>query len=300
MQAPRVGSILVGVDIAPGQGPDPVLTTAATLARALDAELHVVHAVECGPVTPPLLPSLAQEMETAARALDLYLEETLPSGQVAASREVGLGRAHRILAARAEELSVGLLVVGPYRGGGLARALGTTTDRLLRTLHTPCWVARGSLDLPTRRIAVATDFSDLSRPALDLALTLARDLGGSTSAGAPLPDLDVLHVEWPAALADDPGREEGVLLPLLRDEIESAKRRTGLEHAAVIHPMVLGALDPSRGLLAHAAEHRPDVVVLGTHGHGAVMRTLLGSVASIVAREAKGHVVLVPSGEVGS
>jgi len=300
MTAPPIGSILVGVDIALREGPDPVLATAAALAQVLRAELHVVHAVESGPVTPPLLPSVTQGLETAARALDLYLDKALLQGQAFASRHVGLDRAHRVLAARAHEVSADLVVVGPHRGGVLGRALGTTTDRLLRTLHTPCWVARGGLDLPLRRLAVATDFSDLSRPALDFALLLARDLGGAATVGAPRPDLDVLNVEWPAALDDDPDREEGVLIPQLADEIAAAKGRTGLDHVAVVHPRVVAALDPSRGILSHAAEYHPGVVVLGTHGHGALARTLLGSVASIVAREAPGHVVLVAPREVES
>jgi nucleotide-binding universal stress UspA family protein len=252
-------------------------------------------------VTPPLIPALSQEMETAARALDLHLDAALSDEVPLATRHVGLGRAHRVLADRAATMGADLLVLGPhrYRGPGLGvRGLGTTTDRLVRTAEVPCWIARGELPLPLGRLMVATDLSDLSRPALDLALHLAAGLGGAADAvGAPPPEVDVVHVEWPAALRHDPDREARVLLPNLADEITLAGRRTGLGGKVLTHPRVCAAVDPSRGILAHGAEHGLPVTVLGTHGRGALARALLGSVAAIVAREAPGHVVLVPPGE---
>lgn len=294
-----IRSILVGVDLSTEEGPDAVLTAAGRLAAALDAELHVVHAVESGPLAPPLLPSLAQEMETARAALDGYLDERLPAGVETASRHVGLGRAHEVLADRVNALEVDLLVVGAHRDGPMRVVmLGTTVDRILRTTSVPCWVVRGELDLPLARVATASDFSELSRPALDWAFSIADRLGATIgSTGSPPVELDVLHVEWPAALRDDPDREEAILRPGLDDEIASAKHRTGLGEGILIRPRVLAAVDPSRGILTHAAAEHPDVTVLGTHGRGSMARALLGSVASIVAREASGHVMLVPPPE---
>lgn len=299
MTASGIRSIVVGVEVGEREGPDPVLGTARALAEALDAELHVVHALESGPLEPPLLPNVSEEVDRARRALDLYLESLPADGREPDTRHVELGRAHRVLMERAEVVGADLLVLGPHRGARLPTGgLGTTTDRLLRTARIPCWIARGTLELPLKRLAAATDFSARSHPALDLALGLASDLGAATdSAGAPRPDLSVLHVEWPATLRDDPDLAERELLPRLAEEVSAAEVRTGLGQAAVIRPRVLAARDPSWGILTHISQESPDVTVLGTHGRGAVARTLLGSVAAVVARDAPGPVVLVPPRE---
>lgn len=296
MTASGIRSIVVGVEVEEREGPDPVLATASVLAAALQAELHVVHALESGPLDPPLLPNVSQQVDRAARALEAYLAAFPGLDPEPTSSHVALGRAHRVISDRAEEVQADLLVLGPHRGARLPiGGLGTTTHRLLRTARVPCWIARGTLEVPLHRLAVATDFSVRSYPALDLALALAADLGGAEeSAGAPPPELDVLYVEWPATLRDDPDKETGELLPRLSGELSAAVERTGLDRAAVGRPRVLSATDPARGILEHISHEGPGVTLLGTHGRGAVARALLGAVASVVARDAPGPVVLVP------
>lgn len=296
MYAPRIKRILVGVDLPPGDQEDSVLGTAVQLARALKAELHLVHAVEAGPLEPPLLPSLTVQMEDARRAVDAYLDANIPEEVGEASRQVELGRADRVITARAQEVGADLLVLGPHRGiGEPGDRLGRTTDRLLRTLNIPCWVARGPLTLPLVHVTVPVDFSRLSDRALEVALELSEGLGGAAhSWGAPPAVADVVYVEWPATLNDDPELAERELVPRVERRIAEAERRTRIQTGIATRALVTGAVDPSRGILEHARNSGSGLVVLGTHGRGAVTRALLGSVASVVAHRAPCPVVLVP------
>ncbi|HSG49389.1 MAG TPA: universal stress protein [Longimicrobiales bacterium] len=296
MSVPRIERILAGVDLPSEDGPDPVLATAVQLAKTLTARLHLVHAVEAGPLEPPLLPSLSRQMEQARAAVDAYLDAALPPHTPVASTAVELGRAHRVLAERAEKVEADLLVLGPHRGfGSEVLGLGRTADRILRTVDVPCWVVRAPLRLPLKRVTAAADFSPVSDRALEMALFLARKLGTDTGAhGAPPPMVDVLHVEWPATLEEDPELRERELIPRVERKVSEALERTGIREGIATRAAVEGAVDPSRGILVHARESGAELVVLGTHGRGALSRVLLGSVASVVASRAPCPVLLVP------
>jgi len=50
---------------------------------------------------------------------------------------------------------------------------------------------------------------------------------------------------------------------------------------------------PVEGILAAITEHRPDLVVMGTHGRGALSRLMSGSVARAVVRASNVPVVTI-------
>ena len=50
---------------------------------------------------------------------------------------------------------------------------------------------------------------------------------------------------------------------------------------------------PAIEIVRYAEQHRADVVVLGSHGHGLVRRFLLGSVADKMVRQAPCAVLVV-------
>ena len=143
-----------------------------------------------------------------------------------------------------------------------------------------------------RSIIAAVDFSDASTDTLDAALALA----GST----PEARIVLLHVVPDAIPAL--GTEELPALDLQaveRSWIRAAQgqlaaliaaRATG--SAAVEPEVAVGA--PAAAIVRSAERHAADAIVLGSHGHGAVRRFLLGTVADKVVRQAPCAVMVVP------
>ena len=130
--------------------------------------------------------------------------------------------------------------------------------------------------LAIRRILHPTDFSDLSRPAFELACALARDFGA---------ELTVLHVSPPMVA----GVVEGVMVELPTGAHEETRAR--LENirpadpgARVVHRLEEG--DEAGTILRVADESKADLIVMGTHGRGGLSRLLAGSVAESVMRKA--------------
>ncbi len=137
--------------------------------------------------------------------------------------------------------------------------------------------------LAIRRILHPTDFSDLSRPAFELACSLARDHGA---------ELTVLHVAQLPLLMP----MNGVLVPTPVDETDALRDR--LEQVRAADPRVrlghrLAEGVPSEEILKAAADLPADLIVLGTHGRGGLSRALMGSVAEHVMRKAQCPVLTV-------
>jgi nucleotide-binding universal stress UspA family protein len=135
--------------------------------------------------------------------------------------------------------------------------------------------------IPIKRILVPTDFSEPAAAALKWATTLAREFDGQ---------LYLLHVvpepyayPWGSELSAMP------LTDILAQSEKSAEERmhqlaaeTQLPLDRVVTRAVIGT--PVDQILATVAEHKIDLVVLGTHGRGMVGHVLLGSVAERVVR----------------
>lgn len=139
--------------------------------------------------------------------------------------------------------------------------------------------------LPIRRILAAVDFSDPSRAALEYALALAERLGAS---------VDVIHA-WTSPAYVSPSlavqlSTRGPSRTLREAMLEEAERQMA-SFLATVHPRsgveLRTRLEFGREadvILAASAEY--DLLVMGTHGRGALTRAVLGSVAARVIRGA--------------
>lgn len=135
--------------------------------------------------------------------------------------------------------------------------------------------------LPIRKILYPTDYSDLSRPAFNLACALARDFGA---------ELVVCHVAPPPIIAVADGMV--VTLPSGEDELMTARLervKADDPQVRVTHTLLRG--DPAGEIVRLAGAAMVDLIVLGTHGRSGLRRLLMGSVAEGVMRTAPCPVV---------
>lgn len=285
---PPIHSILAAADLSTEPDHDRTLAVAGALARHTGARLHVIHAVEAGGRGTIDSAQWDRLREAARRRLDEHLRRVLPATPPA-SATVLAGTPARALVERAAAVEADLIVLSTHRGAGVRdHFIGTTADRVLRTADTPCLVVRAPVRLPLRRVGVPIDFSPAARHALDLALEWADALGDAGT------EYDVIHQEWTVTLKDDPSLVERTLIPRIVREIEDAMDRAGTTRRANLRPVVLAGVDPGKGISDYARERGLDLVVVATHGLGAIKRALTGSVASSVARQAPCSVLLVP------
>ena len=139
-------------------------------------------------------------------------------------------------------------------------------------------------------ILVATDFSEAADAALAYGRALARNFGAT---------LHVLHV------ADDiyvrlGGDAYVAVLPELQRDVEEAARKRLAEllvdddpDPLPTKPVVVTASASALAIVDYARNSAIDLVVVGTHGRGAVAHLLMGSVAERVVRTAPCPVLTV-------
>ena len=142
-----------------------------------------------------------------------------------------------------------------------------------------------------KRVLVATDFGEAADVALNYGRELARTFGAR---------LDVLHV-CDNVVARGVGADGFVAdYGALQRDVEASARRqlTALlddEDRTMLHAeaMLLTSNSPALAIAEYATESRADLIVMGTHGRGAVAHLLVGSVAERVVRIAPCPVLTV-------
>jgi nucleotide-binding universal stress UspA family protein len=142
-----------------------------------------------------------------------------------------------------------------------------------------------------KNVLVATDFSEPS----DVALKYGEEL--ATRFGAML---HVVHVAENLLLTAFAGHDYIAMAPAAQKELEDdARRRLGEllidsdKSGPPTMPVVLTSNAPAPTIVDYARQHDIDVIVMGTHGRGALARLVMGSVAERVVRLAPCPVLTV-------
>ncbi len=150
-------------------------------------------------------------------------------------------------------------------------SLGRTIDSLLRQTRVPVLIVRDPVQGEYRSVLVASDFSELSRPALEAAASFF-----------PRQTLSVLHAYQ---LSQSTFVDDAVALDELcrgRAARQEAEFFHGLDFLWSDRPrprVILEQGKPCQIVHRYVASGRADLVALGTRGRGAFAQAFLGSTA---------------------
>ena len=273
---------------------------AAHIARGAELVLvHVLHVSEPPALLRPLYDPPDRLVETARAGAEHQLREM--SRAVATGlvwTEVREGRPEEELARVATEYGARLVAVGAHghHEGGLRQALGTTADRVLRRSVVPVLVAKGAMSDAPRKLLVAIDDSAETGAVLRWTRWLAERFGASVTAmhvvnpGRILPP-DFLAMGGTGQSAAVYEASEAAVRSATERWIGTLLEEAGLGDGASV-AVVIGA--PSDRVLEEASARGADLIVMGSGRPGLVRRTVLGSVAESVIRDADRPVLVVP------
>jgi nucleotide-binding universal stress UspA family protein len=251
------------------------LRTAAALASAAGARLHIVH-VSGGS---------KERIEPTARTV-------LDRAEVDADTtplHVASGDPASAICLLADSIHADVIVLGPHRGeDDRKNRLGSTALAVVTSASAPCLIVGETMPLPIKNVLVPLDLSDTARGALLVALSWASALRGQGSNGRPAVRLTALHAD------QSRGEREGRPVRQLEEDLARARSHAGTWAGVdVAAPEVIPG-EAVAVIVDYAADHRFDLIVLGTRGLGNDTVGRIGSVAGEVARRVDAPVLLVP------
>ena len=274
------------------------LEQAAAIARSSRAQLIVVHAWQM----PSPFDLVGRAYETPVDSIEppglrLALQEfVLPvAGDIeTVVRLVHGSNARSAVLSEAEAVAADLLVIGSHGRGGFDRfLLGSTSYAIVRKSLPPVLVVPPGA-VPTkgafRRILCGMDFSAASLQAFRFAIRLASPADA---------EIRLIHsIEMPPEL-----REQQIVAALDVDAVRAAAEAAARQRLEALSPghdasgmriVSEVAEGPAhRRILETARREHADVIVLGTHGRGALNRGIFGSNTDAVLHDAPCPVLTV-------
>ncbi|MBN9309290.1 universal stress protein [Devosia sp.] len=269
-EAPRItlGHITLATDLTART--DRAFDRAVGLARQWNARLLIVHAVEERErVTDH--PSWRRGADPV-QAARMKLQFDYPGWEgVDTAIEVKVGTPQEVILAAAARERTDLIITGIAREDFYGRDdLGALVPVLAQKAPAPLLVVKKRPVGPPRRVVVATDLTDTSHAALDLALGLFGP-GRLTLFNA----FDIPY----RGLAGDRAELERTMRPGVIEECR-AMLVAAAGAAAAAQVEIIAELGAPAPILAKLVTDRDiDLVVTGTYGHSGIMDVLLGSTA---------------------
>ena len=194
-----------------------------------------------------------------------------------------------------------LIVMGSHGHTGFKNLLfGSVTQAVLAACTTPLWVVRGDA-VPKKdaiKLGIALDGSKYGLAAVRFVVKYPALFG-------PLPSITLVHVvpdltslRVPGVFADSkvPGFKGEQMLEMQRASFERAlaPARKLLKAAALpFKEAQLTGNNPGDLIAAYATRSKLDLLAMGSHGEGAFISTVLGSVATRVAAKCRSALLLI-------
>jgi nucleotide-binding universal stress UspA family protein len=283
---------------------DYALVWAIMLAKNFEAELAMFHAVvlhsdDVGDEVYSRFPDFEKVVQTLVDNADTQLEKAIPDkGEVNVRHVVkrGFSASDEILDF-AESENIDLITVGTHGRKGFSKLfLGSVTDKLIHRCSCPILTVRcssaGNELADFRRVVLPIDFSDHSRLAARYAAALAEATGA---------ELEVIHVIDKTVHPSFYSVGMDSLLELdseLRERAEKATaefmKETG---AATDFKTIITEGRPSEEITDYAGDNGESLIVIASHGAGALERIMIGSTTERVIHLAECPVLVVKKGE---
>lgn len=274
--------LLCATDLQPKS--DAAVDRAYQLRESLDARLTLVH------VVPPIGAedgNLEQRMLSASSRLALRAKHSGGDAELV----VRCGRPPQVV--REEAATANFIVIGPHPAEALSDALrGTFTERLLSEARCPVLIVRRPATEPYRQLLLALDGSRATGQVVRAAERLAVSHDATFAA---------VHAHEPPyeAMMNTVGVGN---LSVASYASASMSQAASLIHSQMrLHSvdwrryrMLLMDARPAAAIREAMRGTNPDLLVMGTRGHGRFRRALLGSTAHELLGSVDCDVLLVP------
>lgn len=250
---------------------DRALDRATILANHWNAQLVVVHALQ-GSIEGEDLPSWRRKADPRRAAWQRVQQDLRDANQLDVQIVVEDAEPSALVLSTAERLGCELIITGVARDETLGRIiLGTTVERLLHKSAVPLLVVKRRPRALYREVTVASDFSEGSRRALEVAMALLPEAQVNLFHSFDVPFRGLMSN--PAAVReakrDDALMECRAFLAATPGLAQSG-RSVGMQCESGSVESLLLELLQTRDI---------DLVAMGTQGRGYLSGRLLGSVA---------------------
>jgi nucleotide-binding universal stress UspA family protein len=237
-----------------------------------------------------------------------HLTERLRADRVDAHYLLEFEKPERGIVDAATQASADLIVLMPHGRQGLDALLHpSVTAKLLASGAAPLLIwpdrlpdnsAQELLSFPSSKVILPLDGSQLAERALPSAIDLANAYARSLLLVRVIPNLQSSLVTVGTMGALGAGAYVPSDLPQAEEEeaqtyLNCVMKRYANDTVAPMETMTLLG-DPTSRILELAASHLSSVIVMSTHGRGALGRAALGSVTTVTVQNATTPILVIP------